>query len=369
MSVLGSFFKAINKILSAILSFLKKNFIAAIFATLVGIGITLVYNYFRGKSEDKENRNLAYDRITAIVSNKNYGDDIRKIGAIGLGLMNKLDEIDSEIGEIVGLNEVLEEFEITNEAENLSTNKAFIEIADLKKDEKLVRFDRNYRTKREILNAINELRRQKSWFKSTELTGKEKALVEELKVVEIIDATIDSLYIISQDYTEETENFESVTRKFLSDIGIFQDRIEIRKNNQDKFHENVIDLKNSAFEAYYKLNVIEDASLKVKKYEFLIKNIVTFGKEKSKAEFVELSKDTSNTLVIRINSIEALGVIGGDRELGDLMELLQDSSYEVRMSALKSICMIVSENQSYAALELFDLESYRDRIFEDLNKR
>jgi hypothetical protein len=316
-----------------------------------------------------ENRRISllkeqgYDQILNAAHMDN-NVDVRKVAAISLS------QIDNDETSRILQQLLLNQPELSNLVSNLlsrdmNADEMILELRKARGNEYLRRRDQRERIENLMGQSTNILRQLRRWFTQDEITTFESEIVANLDLVSRIDTAIYTLEIIQVsmfDSTSERHAFVDVSNNLVSTIDKFiltTSGPQIDGNTTTNLINLLQDFNIIIGEARDRLvyQVDKGAETEVEKYKSIIRILANNGREKSVEEFERLVFDPETAHSIKLNAIEAIGMIGNESQIEILLETSNSSDADIRKASIISIGMILSNKRETSTFKLELYES------------
>ena len=235
----------------------------------------------------------------------------------------------------------------------------------------LKELDQRERINNLVDRSLLRLRRLRKWMKEGEVTGPEQKVIEDLGLLEKIDETVANLESLSGVYADDAArqyNFVGAVNNLHNRMSIFNGDTEafLQKferqpevRDDEAIYDKMKILNDELLKNYRQLISREDITSRteVDKYVAIIGTFKSVGIKDGISRFEDLAKDTAVAHSIRIEAIEALGVVGGAKQLSTLISTVKSPDAEIRSASVIAIGMILSGNRDFSA---FEVDKYED---------
>jgi len=363
---------SIRRIVSKIFTGIARNILipGIIGIVLAIVVIPKIVSYYQLSTLKKESYGMILQLLRNDESNK-----VRKVAVMCLGNIGDKNSMRILSDEMVNQPLLIDQIAkfVTKKDDgkkNIDNKSMLLELKKIYSDRSLTERDYKDRMLSLVNGSISSLRKLKKWLEKGNTTDSENRVVESIGLMANIDRNIDNLNQLAQLYSESESSYDfvAIVNNINKELDDFHDLYEHFANNQTLQAALIGRLENLSdrIAVYYEHlrfgNKKEEEE--IKKYQNIIKALVTAGLKDAIKEFTNLAKSEEIAHSIRLEAIESLGIIGNHNQLQILLDVTKHTDPEIRQTALAAIGMILSDKRD---IKLYEIEEERSSsILEDL---
>ena len=294
-------------------------------------------------------KELSYEMIlTALKSDSNI--EVKKMAVMCLGNIADNKSINFLANEMISQPELSKEisyFIKSNNVTNMNDDNLLAELKKVYSNRSLMENDNRHRILDVTDKSIRSLRDIKKFLEEENLTQSEKRVIDSIGLISNLESNIDKLNEIQVLYSKKEDksvDFVSIANSLNGQFIQLKSEINDIIKSKDSYFALIGKLEEYSTDVSVLKNQLEkkekDQQNIILKYRNIISSLVKSGLPKTVTECRNMSEDNNVAHSIRIQAIEALGVIGTHRELELLLKLTKHHDPSVRKSSLASIGMI-----------------------------